>query len=129
MKNQDAATIFLIEDDDETRPLLRANLQREGYRVILALDEEDAIDRIGDGHLRFDLLLVNLVGKLPAETLAVAQRIRRQGNYDGQTPLVVLAEKYGQDLEGTDVNIAGNDWITYLEDGDQLRKLLARLLS
>jgi hypothetical protein len=48
--------------------------------------------------------------------------------YNGVTPLVVMAETYGQDLEGTDVNVSGNDWITYLEDGEQLRRLLPRLL-
>jgi hypothetical protein len=40
-----------------------------------------------------------------------------------------MAEKYGKDLEGTDVNVSGNDWITYPEDHDQLRNLLARLLN
>jgi hypothetical protein len=40
-----------------------------------------------------------------------------------------MAEKYGKDLEGTDVNVSGNDWITYLEDHDQLRNLLSRLLD
>jgi hypothetical protein len=39
-----------------------------------------------------------------------------------------MAEKYGADLEGTDAHVGDNDWITYLEDGAQLRALLARLL-
>jgi hypothetical protein len=39
-----------------------------------------------------------------------------------------MAEKYGADLEGTDVNVESNDWITYLEDHDQLKNLLARLI-
>jgi DNA-binding response OmpR family regulator len=124
-----AATIFVIEEDDNTRPLLRTNLQREGYRVLLAVDEDDAIDRINSDGPRFDLLLVNLVGKFPAEVIEVGQRIRRHGKYDGVTPLVVMAEKYSSDQEGTDVNVSGNDWITYLEDGEQLNKLIARLLS
>jgi hypothetical protein len=41
----------------------------------------------------------------------------------------VLTEKYGAELEGTDVNVTGNDWIAYLEDRDQLNNLLARLLN
>jgi hypothetical protein len=44
------------------------------------------------------------------------------------TPLVILAEKYGKDVEGTNVNVSGNDWITYLEDAGQLRDLLNRLI-
>jgi hypothetical protein len=41
-----------------------------------------------------------------------------------------MPEKYSKDVEGTDVNIEGNDWVHYLgEDLDQLENLLARLTS
>jgi DNA-binding response OmpR family regulator len=33
----------MIELDDDTRPLLKQNLRNQGYRVIEALQEEDAI--------------------------------------------------------------------------------------
>jgi DNA-binding response OmpR family regulator len=124
-----AATIFLIEEDDDTRPILKKNLQRSGYRVLLALDEEDALDRVSQEGARADLLLVNLVGKTPEEVLAFGQRVRKHGKYDGVTPLIILAEKYGEDLEGTDVNVSDNDWITYPEDARQLQNLIARLLG
>jgi PleD family two-component response regulator len=74
-------------------------------------------------------VLINLVGKAPETALAAGRRIRAHAKYDGRTPLVVMAEKYGKDLEGTDVNVGGNDWITYPEDHEQLRNLLARLLN
>jgi DNA-binding response OmpR family regulator len=122
------ATIFLLEEDDDTRPILRKNLQRDGYRVLLALDEEDALARVSDGGARADLFLVNLVGKTPEQALEIGRRVRHHGKYDGVTPLIVMAEKYGADLEGTDAHVGDNDWITYLEDGAQLRALLARLL-
>jgi hypothetical protein len=38
-----------------------------------------------------------------------------------------MAEQYGADAEGTDANVGGNDWITYLADHEQLKNLLARL--
>ena len=123
------ATILLVEEDDDTRPLLRGNLQSHGYRVIVALDEEDALERVGGGHVQADLVLVNLIGKPPEEVLNIGRRIREHAKYDGHTPLVVMAEKYGEDLEGTDVNVGGNDWITYPEDAAQLHNLLKRLLS
>lgn len=129
MEKPDGATIFLVEEDDETRPLLKNNLQTQGYRVIVALDEEDALGRIGDGLTRADLILLNLVGTPPEEVLQVGRRIREHAKYDGQTPLVVLAEKFGPDLEGTDANVGGNDWITYPEDAEQLYNLLSRLLG
>ena len=128
-KQETKGTIFLVEEDDDTRLLLRKNLQRYGYRVILALDEEDALERIGGGYVQADLVLVNLVNRPVEEVLRIGRRIRTHAKYDGHTPLIVMAEKYGPDLEGTDVNVGGNDWITYPEDAEQLEHLLARLLN
>ncbi|HEY9401453.1 MAG TPA: hypothetical protein VIQ24_02075, partial [Pyrinomonadaceae bacterium] len=100
-----------------------------GYRVLLALDEEDALERVGSSVSHADLLLVNLVGRTTDEVLQIGRRIREHAKYNGRTPLVVMAEKYGVDVEGTDVNVGGNDWVTYLEEPGQLRNLLHRLTS
>ena len=125
---ENQATIFLIEEDDETRRPLVNNLRGYGYRVIVALDEEAALESVGGGRMSADLILVNLVGKSTDEALDMGRRIRAHAKYDGHTPLVVMAEKYGEDVEGTDVNVAGNDWVTYPEDARQLRRLLDRLI-
>ena len=125
------ATIFLVEEDDDTRPLLKSNLKSYGYRVLLAFDEEDAQERLGGSGVgvQVDLLLLNLVGKTPDEVLLIGRRLREHAKYDGHTPLVVMAEKYSAELEGTDVNVGDNDWVTYLEDPYQLKNLLRRLTS
>ncbi len=128
-RQEQRRTILLVEEDDDTRPVLKHNLQDDGYRVVVALDEEDALGRVEGGHVRADLILLNLVGKSPAEALEAGRRIRERAEYDGQTPLVVMAEKYGPELEGTDVNTGGNDWVTYPEDHEQIRSLLSRLLD
>jgi DNA-binding response OmpR family regulator len=122
-------TIFLVEEDDDTRPILKHNLIHDGYRVIVALDEEDALERVGSGSVHAALLLVNLVGKSTEDALKIGRRIREHAKYDEHMPLVIMAEKYGKDVEGTDVNVSGNDWITYLEDSYQLANLLQRLLA
>jgi CheY-like chemotaxis protein len=122
-------TIFLIEEDEETRRPLVSNLRSYGYRVVVAVDEDDALERVGGGGVDADLVLVNLVGKTAGEVLSLGRRVREHARYDGHTPLVVMPEKYGKDVEGTDVNVEGVDWILYLgEEADQLRNLLARLL-
>jgi DNA-binding response OmpR family regulator len=121
------AIIFLVEEDDETRPILKHNLERADYRVLLALDEEDAHERVRGGRLVADLILVNLVGVPPDEALEAGRRIRRDAELD--VPLLVMAEKYGADMEGKDVNAGGDDWITYPEDHEQLENLLARLID
>jgi DNA-binding response OmpR family regulator len=128
-QRESKGTIFLVEEDDETRPVLKHNLKNYGYRVLLAIDEEDALERVSGGHVPADLILVNLVGKSPEEALETGRRVREHAKDDGHTPLIAMAEKYGPDLEGTDVNVGGNDWITYPEDADQLRNLIERLIE
>lgn len=121
-------TIFLIEKDDDTRAVLKQSLARYGYRVSVAIDEEDAFDRVSNGLMNADLVLIDVVGKSVEDTLQTGRRIREHAKLNGHTPLVVMAEKYGKDVEGTDVNVGGNDWIFYLgEDLDQLQNLLRRL--
>ncbi len=123
------ATIFLIEEDDDTRRLLKENLQRASYRVLLAVDEEDALDRVGGTAIHADLVLVTPVGKSTEEALGLGRRVREHAKFDETTPLIVMPERYGKDVEGTDVNVEGNDWVTYPEEHTQLENLIDRLLS
>jgi hypothetical protein len=39
--------------------------------------------------------------------------IRTRATYGDQMPLVRMAEKYGKETEGAEVNVQGNDWISY----------------
>ena len=126
--NEKQPTIFLVEEDDETRPILKHNLREQGYRVVIALDEEDALERVSGGRTAYDLLLINVVGVELEETLASARRIHQHTEMDGRTPIVVIAEKYGEDMEGKDVEVDENVYVTYPEDGEQLHKLLAHLV-
>jgi len=119
-------TIFLIEGDDDARPLLRKNLKNNSYKVYLAIDEEDALDRVNKGCFSADLVLMDLPDKTVEEILNIGRNIRRKGNLN--VPIVVIAAKYGEDLEGKDVQVTENEYITYLEDGEQLFELLSRLL-
>jgi hypothetical protein len=41
----------------------------------------------------------------------------------------VIAERYNADMEGTDMNVGENDWVTHLENPEQLKNLLVRLLN
>lgn len=127
--NGHVRAIFLIEEDEETRTLLARNLRSYGYRVITALDAEDALERVGGGVTRADLILVDLVGKPAEEGLSLGRRVREHVRHDGHTPLVVMPEKYGKDVEGTEVNVEGNDWVFYLvEEPGQLKGFLSRLM-
>lgn len=122
-------TILLIEEDDDARPIMRHNLRRAGFAVLVAVDERSALDWLAAGRARADLVLVNLVGKTTDEAFAAARRVKRSGTLDGSTPVVVIAEKYGDGLEGTDVPAGDGEWVTYMEDSTQLHELLSRLTT
>ena len=123
-------TIFIVEEDDNARRSLTKNLRQFGYRLLVSADLEDAFEWIvGSEYIHADLMIVNLLGKLPEESLSIARRLREHCKYDDNTPLVVMPEKVPNNLEGTDEKVRDLEWICYYEDVDQLKRLLARLLD
>jgi DNA-binding response OmpR family regulator len=126
-KKDTPPTILMIELDDDTRPLLKQNLYNWGYGVLVALEEEDAIAMARGGRDHPDLILLNQV-KLPIdEFINMGRRIREGAELLSSTPIVVMAERYGEDMEGKDIKVGENEYVTYLEDGEQLMNLLYRL--
>jgi DNA-binding response OmpR family regulator len=122
-----APTILMVEPDDDVRPLLRNNLHRQGYRAIVTLDEEDAIARARGDRDRPDLILINQY-RLPLDkVISIARRIRQVAGLPSGTPIIIMAERYGEDMEGKDVKVGESEYVTYLEDGEQLMNLLQRL--
>jgi DNA-binding response OmpR family regulator len=127
---QPRPTIFVVEEDNNARHVLTKNLRQFGYRLLVAAAVEDAVEWVsGSDYIHADLLLIDLIGKLPEEALTVGQRLRAQAKYDSETPLVVMPEKVAREVEGTDMNVTANDWICYYQDADQLQQLLFRLLG
>ena len=116
--------IFLIEEDADSRRLFRENLKAAGYKVSPAIDEEDALERVG-GCMKADLVLIGLPGKSLDEVLESGRNICQTGNLNA--PLVVIAQKYGADLEGTNKQVGEKEFITFLEDGEQLFDLITLL--
>jgi len=123
-------TIFVVEEDNGARHCLTNNLRQFGYRLLVAADVEDALEWVsGNAYIHADLLLIDLIGKLPEEALIIGRRLRAKAQYHLETPLVVMPERVNKDVEGTDENVGANDWICYYEDSDQLQRLLVRLLQ
>jgi DNA-binding response OmpR family regulator len=121
-------TVFLVEEEDDSRNLVRRNLQTLGYGVHIAIDEEDAMDRISLGNLCADLLVVDLDRDTTEEILNIGRAFREQLGLSDRVPLVVTPGRYDDAPTGIDLNAGGNDWITYFEDVEQLNRLLLRLV-
>ena len=113
-------TLLVIEDDPDIVELLRYNLEREGYRVLVATDGERGL--ADAGKQQPDLVLLDLM--LPGlDGLEVCRRLRGQDGTRG-IPVLVLTAK----SEETDVVIGlemGAD--DYLTKPFSPRELLARV--
>ncbi|MDZ8108559.1 MAG: hypothetical protein RM338_23450 [Nostoc sp. DedQUE12a] len=130
MMNQQLTTspcIFVVESDDDVRPVLKYNLQNWGYEIIMSLDEEDAMQRIQGGCEPFNLILLNQSAKSIEQLIVFGRQIRQSIELDSRTPIIIMAEEYGEDMEGQNIQVGDNEYVTYLEDGQQLKNILYQL--
>lgn len=94
---------------------------------MLALDKADAIQRTQGKQTHFDLILLNQTGQSIDELIAIGKQIRQSTKLTNLTPILIMAEQYGTDLEGQDIQVGDNEYVTYLKDGQQLKSLLQSL--
>ncbi len=75
MSQGSGCTIMVVEDHDDTRLLLRHVLETKGYRVLEAINGQEAVDIANREHP--DLILMDL--DLPIlDGISATQRIRHQ---------------------------------------------------
>jgi two-component system cell cycle response regulator DivK len=85
-KPKTSQTIMVVEDYDDTRVLLRQMLESKGYRVVEAINGQEAVDLTQREHP--DLILMDL--DLPIlDGIAATQHIRRQSEMK-QVPIVAI---------------------------------------
>jgi len=116
-------TILVIEDVEETRHGIEQLLASDGYRVVLARDEDDAIAKATG--VSPDLVLMSL-GVDPVHLVAIAQRIRDRCELKENVPIVLFCVATVD--EGAEVRVERNIYLTRPDNFDQLRGLLSRLL-
>ena len=117
-------TILVVEDVHETRDGIEKLLQSDGYRVALARDEKEAMEKVSLSIP--DLILVSLAGLTP-EVVLSARRIRRRASEVAQIPIVIFCTE--ELAEGEEVEISRAVYVTRPDNFNQLRELLARLLK
>ncbi len=57
----------------------------------------------------------------------MGQRIRAAAGIAEHVPIVILAERYGEDLEGHNHYWGSSSYVAYLSDGQQLWQLIDQL--
>ena len=116
--------ILVVEDVHETRDGIETLLTADRYRVAVARDEADAIERAQ--RAKPHLILVGLAGS-PREVIFRALSIRRHAEVGEGVPVVVFCIEGIE--EGDEVAIGKNVHLTRPDNFNQLRSLIARLLN
>jgi CheY-like chemotaxis protein len=116
--------IMVVEDFEDNRFMMRRLLEMSGYRVLEAINGEEAVEiatRERPGLILMDLSLPKLDG------LAATRRIR-QDPHLRQVPIVAVSAHDTADFHADALAAGCNDYVTKPIDFDQLEALLQRLL-
>jgi len=117
-------TILVVEDFEDNRFMMRRLLEMSGYRVLEAVNGEEAV------HLACrelpELILMDL--SLPQlDGLAATRRIRQHPELRN-VPIVAVSAHDTADFHADALAAGCNDYVTKPIDFDQLEALLNRLL-
>ena len=124
MSNNGHLTVMVVEDFEDNRFMMRRLLETSGYRVLEAINGEEAV-RIAELE-RPDLILMDL--SLPLlDGLAATRRIREREGLR-HVPIIAVSAHDTADFHAEALAAGCNDYVTKPIDFDQLESLLHRLL-
>ncbi|MFO8059461.1 MAG: response regulator transcription factor [Bacillota bacterium] len=113
----DEGTILIVEDEENIRFSLAAGLKREGYRVLTAIQGEEALELLSQH--RVDLVLLDLM--LPGMSgLDVCRLIRR----DCEVPIIMVTARDAETDVIVGLEMGADDYVT---KPFSLNVLLARI--
>jgi two-component system, cell cycle response regulator DivK len=117
-------TVMVVEDFEDNRFMMRRLLEMSGYRVLEAVNGEEAIELAYKE--RPQLILMDL--SLPQlDGLAATRRIRQYPDMK-DVPIVAVSAHDTADFHADALAAGCNDYVTKPIDFDQLEALLSRLL-
>jgi len=114
------ATILVVDDEEPIQELLRFNLEKEGYRVSVAKDGQEALKHVENDQP--DLIVLDLM--LPGmDGLEVCRKLRSNPKFQ-QIPIIMLTAK-GEEIDKVlGLEIGADDYMT---KPFSPRELLARI--
>ena len=117
-------TVMVVEDFEDNRFMMRRLLEMSGYRVLEAINGEEAVEIARREHP--SLILMDL--SLPLlDGLAATRRIRQVKELT-HIPIVAVSAHDTADFHADALAAGCNDYVTKPIDFDQLEALLNRLL-
>lgn len=122
--NNRQRVVMVVEDFEDNRFMMRRLLEMSGYRVVEAVNGEQAVEvaRREQPHLiLMDLSLPVLDG------LAATRRIRQHEELR-RVPIIAVSAHDTSDFHADALAAGCNDYVTKPIDFEQLESLLSRLL-
>jgi two-component system, cell cycle response regulator DivK len=124
-RNGGEPTVLVVEDFEDNRFMMRRLLEMSGYRVVEAVNGEQAVEVAAE--VRPDLILMDL--SLPKlDGLAATRRIRRNVGLQ-EVPIVAVSAHDTSDFHADALAAGCNEYVTKPIDFDQLESLLKKLLE
>lgn len=117
------AVVLVVEDFEDNRFMMRRLLEMSGYRVVEAVNGNQAVEMAVK--VRPDIILMDL--SLPQlDGLAATRRIRSQEGL-GKVPIVAVSAHDSSDFHAEALAAGCNEYVTKPIDFDQLVQLLDRM--
>jgi two-component system cell cycle response regulator DivK len=118
-------TVMVVEDFEDNRFMMRRLLEMSGYRVVEAVNGQEAVEKARNEHP--DLILMDL--SLPLlDGLAATRRIREYAELK-KVPIVAVSAHDTADFHAEALAAGCNEYVTKPIDFDQLETLLSRLIK
>ncbi|HEY0077102.1 MAG TPA: response regulator [Pyrinomonadaceae bacterium] len=118
-------TVMVVEDFEDNRFMMRRLLEMSGYRVVEAINGQEAVEKAR--RELPDLILMDL--SLPLlDGLAATRRIREQEQLK-KVPIVAVSAHDTADFHAEALAAGCNEYVTKPIDFDQLESLLSRLTA
>ena len=124
-KNGSRPLVLVVEDFEDNRFMMRRLLEMSGYRVVEAVNGNQAVEAAA--RERPDIILMDL--SLPQlDGLAATRRIREQQGAR-RVPIVAVSAHDSADFHAEALAAGCNEYVTKPIDFDQLVQLLSRLTA
>src|SRR5215204_7336806 len=124
-KKANPATVLLVEDTEDNRFMMRRLLEMSGYRVVEAMNGEEAVNlaRNESPHL----ILMDL--SLPVIDGLAATRLIRKLPELQSTPIIAVSAHDTSDFQAEAIEAGCNSYVTKPIDFNELEELIAQLLQ
>ena len=124
-KQAKTPTVLLVEDTEDNRFMMRRLLEMTGYRVVEAMNGEEAV-KLAQAESP-ELILMDL--SLPViDGLAATRLIRKLPDFKS-TPIIAVSAHDTSDFQSEAIDAGCNSYLTKPIDFNELEQLIATLIK